>query len=148
MLTNDQIQDLIEQDYGPQFFIWRMDQTNDPEDLSAFFDECIMSDLDERVLALMLEDDLLYSDAEAAINNDYWLVLTDDEAYDEANGYANVCVEDALQEIPDHLQRYFDADLYRTDVLSDGRGHLLAYWDGEEREQTINGNTYYLYRRN
>ena len=147
MLTDEQIQDLIDQDYGPQFFIWRMDHTNDPEDLSAFFDECIMSDLDERVLALMVEDDLFYSDAEKAIDNDDWLVLTDDEADRLAYEHADSCVDDALREIPDHLQRYFDAELYCSDRLDEGRGSLLAYYDGEEREQTVNGTTYYLYRR-
>ena len=147
MLTNDQIQDLIDQDYGPQFFVWRMDHTNDPEDLSTFFDECIMSDLDEQVLALMVEDDLLYSDAEKAIDNEDWLVLTDDEADRQAYEHADSRVDDALQEIPDHLQRYFDADLYRNDILDEGRGSLLAYYDECEREQTINGTIYYLYRR-
>ena len=148
MLTDDQIQDLIDQEYGPQFFVWRMDPTNDPEDLSAFFDECIMSDLDERVLALMVEDDLYYSDAEKAISNDDWLVLTDNEADKLPEECAESYTDEALQEIPDHLQRYFDADLYCSDVLNDGRGHLLAHYDGDEREQTINGTTYYLYRRN
>ena len=147
MLTNDQIQDLIDQDYGPQFFIWRMDHTNDPEDLSAFFDECIMSDLDEPVLALMVEEDLYYSDAEKAIDNYDWLVLTDDEADRLASDYAESYVEEALQEIPEHLQRYFDSELFLSDRLSEGRGHLLAYWDSYEREQTVNGTTYYLYRR-
>ena len=147
MLTDEQIQDLIDQEYGPQFFVWRMDPTNDPEDLSAFFDECIMSDLDERVLALMVEDDLYYSDAEKAISKDDWLVLTDDEADSLASDSVEVYAEDALQEIPKHLQRYFDSDLFISDTLSEGRGHLLAYYDGDEREQTINGTTYYLYRR-
>ena len=147
MLTDEQIQDLIDQDYGPQFFIWRMDHTNDPEDLSAFFDECIMSDLDERVLALMVEDDLYYSDAESAINNNDWLVLTDDEADRLASDYAESYVEEALQEIPKHLQRYFDSELFISDTLSEGRGHILADSDDYEREQTINGTTYYLYRR-
>ena len=147
MLTDDQIQDLIDQDYGPQFFIWRMEPTNDAEDLSAFFDECIMSDLDERVLALMVEDDLFYSDAEAAIDNDDWRVLTDYDADIEASEYADSRAEDTLREIPDHLQRYFDTELYCSDLL-DNRGELLAYHDDEEREQTINGTSYYLYRRN
>lgn len=148
MLTNEQIQDLIDQEYGPQFFVWRMEPTNDAEDLSAFFDECIMSDLDERVLALMIEDDLFYADAEKAIDNEDWLVLTDDEADKQAYEYADLWVDDALREIPDHLQRYFNAELYCRDLLDDGRGSLLAYYDGEEREQTVNGTTYYLYRRN
>ena len=147
MLTDEQIQDLIDQDYGPQFFIWRMDHTNDPEDLSAFFDECIMSDLDEPVLALMVEHNLFYSEAEKAIDNGDWLVLTDDEADKQAYEYADLYVDDVLQEIPDHLRRYFNADLYRSDMLDNGRGHLLANWDECEREQTTNGTTYYLYRR-
>ena len=147
MLTDDQIQDLIDQDYGPQFFVWRMDPTNDPEDLSAFFDECIMSDLEEGVLALMVEDDLFYSDAEKAIDDQDWLVLTDDEADSFVSEYAESYAEDALQEIPEHLQRYFDSELFLSDRLSEGRGHILADSDDYGREQTINGTTYYLYRR-
>ena len=147
MLTNAQIQDLIDQDYGPQFFVWRMEPTNDAEDLSAFFDECIMSYLDERVLALMMEEYLFYADAEKAIDNDDWLVLTDDEADTQAYEHADSYVDDALREIPNHLQRYFDAELYLQDILDDGRGPLLAYYGSEEREQTVNGTTYYLYRR-
>ena len=148
MLTDEQIQDLIDQEYGPQFFVWRMDHTNDPEDLSAFFDEWVMSNLDERVLALMVEDDLYYSDAEKAIDNKDWLVLTDDEADKLAKEYAESYVDDAISEIPDHLQRYFDSELFISDTLNEGRGHLLAYYDECEREQTIRGTTYYLYRRN
>ncbi len=33
-------------------------------------------------------------------------------------------------------------------IQSDGRGHFLSGYDGEEHEQVINGNYYYIYRIN
>jgi hypothetical protein len=30
----------------------------------------------------------------------------------------------------------------------DGRGHALSLYDGQENEQYINGETYYIYRIN
>ena len=42
-----------------------------------------------------------------------------------------------------------DFDHFVDDALrSDGRGHFLAGYDGEENEITFNGTTYYIYRRN
>jgi hypothetical protein len=33
-------------------------------------------------------------------------------------------------------------------ISADGRGHFLSQYDGEENEQTVFGNTFYLYRNN
>lgn len=33
-------------------------------------------------------------------------------------------------------------------ICSDGRGHFLAYYDGDEDEQMIDGKMYFIYRRN
>jgi len=33
-------------------------------------------------------------------------------------------------------------------ILADGRGHFLAYYDGDEHEVTIDGQTLYIYRTN
>lgn len=41
-----------------------------------------------------------------------------------------------------------DIDEFVKDaVAEDGRGHFLAYYDGDEDEQRIDGVTYYIYRR-
>lgn len=42
-----------------------------------------------------------------------------------------------------------DMDHFVRDAVSaDGRGHFLANYDGEEREETVNGTTYYIFRNN
>lgn len=33
-------------------------------------------------------------------------------------------------------------------VSADGRGHFLSSYDGDENEETINGETFYIYRTN
>mgnify|MGYP003480099808 CR=1 FL=1 len=40
-----------------------------------------------------------------------------------------------------------DFDKFVSDAISaDGRGHFLSSYDGEENEETVNGETYYIYR--
>lgn len=40
-----------------------------------------------------------------------------------------------------------DFDDFVSDAISaDGRGHFLSSYDGEENEETVNGETYYIYR--
>lgn len=46
----------------------------------------------------------------------------------KGNGYLNQFINDAIS--------------------SDGRGHFLSSYDGEEHEQTVTGVTYYIYRNN
>ena len=42
-----------------------------------------------------------------------------------------------------------DMDHFVRDAVSaDGRGHFLANYDGEEREESVNGTTYYIFRNN
>jgi hypothetical protein len=44
---------------------------------------------------------------------------------------------------------YIDIDSWIEDVINnDGRGSLLAGYDGEENEVEKNGTTYYIYRNN
>lgn len=57
------------------------------------------------------------------------------ELCDDANDLVAALIEDM-----DHFVR--DA------VSADGRGHFLAQYDGEEREESVNGTTYYIYRGN
>jgi len=40
-----------------------------------------------------------------------------------------------------------DFDDFASDAISaDGRGHFLSFYDGKENEETVNGETYYIYR--
>ena len=40
-----------------------------------------------------------------------------------------------------------DFDDFVSDAINaDGRGHFLSFYDGEENEETVNGETYYIYR--
>jgi hypothetical protein len=79
--------------------------------------------------------------------NQEYMVLTDseaDDAEDEAlNNYLEECV---YPELPDHLSCYFDDEAWKRDARMDGRGHLLATYDGNEYEETVEGTTYYIYR--
>jgi hypothetical protein len=54
--------------------------------------------------------------------------------------------EDA-NEVVSALVRDFDA-LVEDAIASDGRGHFLSSYDGEEHEIAYNGETYYIYRVN
>ena len=94
----------------------------------------------------MQETGDFYSDCEDSIEADEWLVLTDSEADIRCMEYAETYAEDARSEIPHHLQIYFDENKYIEDLLDNGRSELLALYDGAEREQKVNGTTYYIYK--
>lgn len=69
-----------------------------------------------------------------AVGHD-WMVLTDteaDNAFDEeVENYVDDCMD-----IPSNIMPYFDMDAYKKDVMmAEGRGRLLASYDGEEREE-------------
>jgi hypothetical protein len=85
------------------------------------------------------------------IDGDEWdldhLVLTDSEADDRWEDYLDNYIEDCL-EIPKHLENYFDEEKWKTDARYDGRGCSLASYDGHENQQTIGGETFYIYRTN
>ena len=146
MISEDQINDLIEsnEQYSKAYFIWQMDEDN--TNLEQFYIDEIELDLDDKVIALMQETGDFYSDCESSIGTDEWLVLTDSEADIRCREYAETYAEDARSEIPNHLQAYFDEDKYIEDLLDNGRGELLASYDGAEREQEVNGTTYYIYK--
>lgn len=77
-------------------------------------------------------------------------VYTDWEADNRFNDVMDDIINDLiLSEIPEAYRYYFDEDRYKRDVLiSDGRGHIISAYDGEELEQRINGVYYYIYRQN
>ena len=147
MISEDQINNLIEsnEQYSKAYFIWQMDEDN--ISVEQFYIDEIAPELDERVIVLMQETGDYYSDCEGAIGTDEWLVLTDSEADEMCTEYAETYAEDALSEIPRHLQAYFDENRCIEDLLDNGRGELLSTYDGAEHEQELNGTTYYLYKR-
>ena len=109
---------------------------------------------------------------EAVVSMDDYLVYTDDEADEAVYNYIDesVCffrsdfiaahaevdeeVIKKLQELHENSNKAIrslikDFDHFVSDaVCADGRGHFLSSYDGEENQQTINGNDYYIYRSN
>lgn len=110
-------------------------------------------------------------------NNDY-LVLTDEEADEKAAEYIKDSVwafnsgfiiqhssaldfddasEQVIRAIADQCERgnaamsklIDDMDEFIEDAISaDGRGHFMSSYDGNENEETIEGQTFYIYRIN
>lgn len=90
-------------------------------------------------------------------------VLTESErekaADDSLESYIDECIfgnlrgehgkKDGMADMLDTLERYFDRAAWKRDALiSDGYGHTLSSYDGEEHEQKIDGVWYYVYRVN
>jgi hypothetical protein len=50
---------------------------------------------------------------------------------------ANGAILELITDLDDFVQRA---------INTDGRGHFLSSYDGEENEETVNGETYYIYR--
>ena len=47
------------------------------------------------------------------------------------------------------IENFIDQESFIEDVInSDGRGHSIASYDGEEDEVEYEGTTYYIYRMN
>jgi hypothetical protein len=87
-------------------------------------------------------------------NNDY-LVLTDEEADDkwdeELDNYIEECITPEIDKLDvGNLSYYikFDEEMWKRDAKMDGRGHSLSRYDGHEHEETVNGETFYIYRQN
>ena len=135
-----------------------------------------MTTLDEHKLkALAKHLEITVEDAEN--ESDDYLVLTDEEADEMAKDYILesawafrydfLCGHSkAIAEIPQKdyeamagklcesfnkavLSMIDDKEHFIEDAIScDGRGHFLSSYDGEENEETIDGETFYIYRTN
>ena len=70
-----------------------------------------------------------------------------EDAVDEAlENYIDECI---MPECPEPVRSYFDRDAWKRDALiSDGYGHTLSGYDGEEHEYQIDGGWLYIYRVN
>lgn len=80
-----------------------------------------------------------------------WLVLTDDEREQAASNSLDSYIDECglLDGVSDVVRDYFDRARWKEDALrSDGYGHTIGAYDGEEHEQQIDGVVYYIYRVN
>ena len=146
-MNEDQILNYIENDdkLSHEWFIY---QGTEDGTIFDFYAEFIRNDLEDQYLALAIHNDIYYSEAVDLVDYEEYWVLTDDEADEKAEQYAYLYAEKAQQEIPHHLQRYFDMDLFISDFISDGRGPLLNHYNGYEDSITLdNGSVFYIYRR-
>lgn len=80
-------------------------------------------------------------------------VLTESEretAADESlESYIDECIFGQLSAIVETLERYFDREAWKRDALiSDGYGHTLSPYDGQEYEVKVGNTWYYIYRVN
>ena len=147
-MNESQILNYIENDdkLSHEWFIY---QGTEDGTIFDFYAEFIRDDLEDQYLALTIYNDSYYSEAVDLIDSEEYWVLTDDEADEKAELEAHYRAEEAQQEIPHHLQRYFDMDLFISDYISDGRGQLLNHYDGSEDSITLdNDSVFYIYRRN
>ena len=147
-MNESQILDYIEND-DKLSHEWFSYQGTEDGTIFDFYAEFIRNDLEDQYLALAINNDIYYSEAVDLIDSEEYWVLTDDEADEKAELEAQYYLEDALSQIPYHLQQYFDEDNYINDYISDGRGYLLDPYNGSEDSITLdNGSVFYIYRRN
>ena len=152
MLDNEQLESIYERfELTKFYFTWQMQEDGD-NSIAAFMTEYIEeglygSEVYEKVLALMVNNGINFSDAEDLIDDEEYFVLTDDEADTMARYYGYNYFDDIiLPEVPEYLHRYIDQDSWVEDYLQDGRGGIIARYDGVECTQEINSTTYYIYR--
>ena len=147
-MNEDQILNYIENDdkLSHEWFIY---QGSEDGTIFDFYAEFIRDDLEDRYLALTINNDIYYSEAVDLVDSeDYW-VLTDEEANEKVELENEYLLEDALSEVPSYLHRYFDSDQYLEDQVSNDRGYLLNHYNGSEDSITLdNGSVFYIYRRN
>jgi len=114
-----------------------MNELNDSTENSTFEEWCINNCTEIEEL-----------DVDDCYDVDYY-VLTDseaDEKWDESlDSYLEECV---YPDLPESMRFYFDDEKWKRDARIDGRGHSLSSYDGNENEETVEGETFYIYRIN
>ena len=89
-------------------------------------------------------------------------IETDDDYYEYTEEAKENYVESRIQEVKDdplnwlrdfgmeeQMDNFMDKDGFIEDVISsDGRGHTISNYDGEEGEVVYNNDYYYIYRMN
>ena len=146
-MNEEQILQYIESndELNKLWFIWQGSESNSIND---FYLEHIRDDLDDRVLALTINNDIYYDEAEKLIDDADYFVLTDEEADEKAEEWAWELADDAESEIPNYLRPYFDKEKYARDYTDDDRGGILNSYNGDEEYIELdNGTSFYIYRR-
>ena len=153
-MYSNQIQSIIDyKELAKEFFVFQMEDCDESMDEDArllnFYENVILYDVnkdEEKILALMEHTGEEYSECASHIDLDRYRVYTDEEANDALDEALDLyCEEHILSQIPAYLQQYFDDEEWKYDNSSD-RGFYLGQSDGDEHEETINGNTYYIYK--
>ena len=127
---------------------------------------------DPRVLAVSQSADVTPEEAFELLDSEDWICLTDEEADEKAREYildsvwafnsdflashsdSGVQVFNILREACEDansaiLALIKDKDNFVEDaILSDGRGHFMSSYDGEEHEVYLDGEFWYCYRLN
>jgi len=100
----------LKQLYAKEYFSIRLENPDLPEDYNEAFEEYELAFL---VAHMGLEHDL-----ECAIDYmDNYELLDENAISNMKDDYANSILDTALDEIPKHLQWYFDEDKYKKDVI-------------------------------
>ncbi len=153
-MYSNQIQSIIDyKELAKEFFLFQMEDCDESMDedarLFSFYENVILCDVDkyeEKILALMEHTVEEYSECETHLDLDRYRVYTEEEANDALDEALDLyCEEHILSQIPSSLHQYFDDEEWKDDNSSD-RGSYLGQSDGDEHEETINGNTYYIYK--
>lgn len=150
---------------------------SDLDNMLDFVIENVLWMADPKITALARYLQIDYDDAINLINGDY-VVYDDDEADNAAREYIQDSLwafnksflndySEAIRNIPDKdwkdisgklCESFNDAvkamigdnleDMMDDAISMDGRGHFISFYDGEENEIEVNGETYYIYRQN
>lgn len=153
-MTAEQLKSIIEyKDLDAEFFTYQMEDCDESMDEDArlidFYENVILDNVnedEEKILALMEHTADGYSQCETHIDLDRYRVYNDTEAnYALDEALDTYCEDNILSQIPVYLHQYFDDEEWKDDNSSN-RGFYLGQSDGDEHEETINGNTYYIYK--
>ncbi|MEK6880344.1 MAG: hypothetical protein AABY22_12080 [Nanoarchaeota archaeon] len=120
-----------------------LDKYNEPKKVLALAKQLDLT-LSETLNDIEEESDEIFKYGEKE-----FFVLTNDEADTKNEEYIdNYIDESILHELPQRYQIYFDNEAFKRDARIDGRGHNLAGYDGNEEEQYIESEWFYIYRTN
>lgn len=89
---------------------------------------------------------------EGATTNYEFSVMSDNEADRQARERVEDYVEEEISQLPDLAKDYFNTDKRVDDILAEGRGYQLAYYDHEEHDITLEDDEFntnlFAYRTN
>jgi hypothetical protein len=131
----DRIESLKEEIGEYQEQLEDTDDTTEEEELLGIIEE-----LEETIYDIETDDD--YYDWTEEAKENYVESRMDDVRYDPVSFLRDYGMED-------QMERFIDKDDFIEDVISsDGRGHTISSYDGEEDEVYYKDETYYIYRMN